>query len=164
MTYKYTLDANILINFHRSYYPFDIAPSFWRQLAEKSKQKVVLLDKIKVEIAKNDDKLAQWLAENDHCFLTKSINDTEIVSNYSKIITSVKSNRQYTESAKIEFANIADSWLCALAITYNYVIVTQETYQPEIKRRVKIPNICKEFNIHYIDMLRFIRDIGIRFD
>ncbi|NLC38872.1 MAG: DUF4411 family protein, partial [Clostridia bacterium] len=46
----------------------------------------------------------------------------------------------------------------------NYVIVTQETYQPEIKRRVKIPNICKEFNIHYIDMLRFIRDIGIRFD
>jgi hypothetical protein len=48
MTKKYALDANILINFHRSYYPFDIAPSFWRQLAEKSKQKVVLLDKIKV--------------------------------------------------------------------------------------------------------------------
>ncbi|HHX50557.1 MAG TPA: DUF4411 family protein [Clostridia bacterium] len=41
------------------------------------------------------------------------------------------------ESAKNEFADIADSWLCALAMTYNYVIVTQETYKPDIKKRLK---------------------------
>lgn len=43
-----------------------------------------------------------------------------------------------------------------------YVIVTQEKYEPGIKNRVKIPNVCKKFNVIYIDLLKFIREIGIR--
>ena len=84
--------------------------------------------------------------------------------NYSTIINFVQSNEQYKESAKVEFASIADSWLCAHALTYGYIVVTQEKYNPNIKNRVKIPNICEEFNITYIDLLQFMREIGIRFD
>ena len=32
----------------------------------------------------------------------------------------------------------------------------------EIKRRIKIPNVCREFGIEYIDLLQFMREIGIR--
>ena len=71
-------------------------------------------------------------------------------------------NKQYYESAKVDFANTADSWLCAYALTYNYIVVTQEVYSPNIKNRIKIPNICEEFNIRYIDLFQFLKCIGIR--
>ena len=34
---KYLLDSNVFITPHRLYYPFDFAPGFWDQLAEKLK-------------------------------------------------------------------------------------------------------------------------------
>lgn len=160
----YALDANILISFHRSYYPFDIAPGFWRQLAEKSPGRVVLLDRIRNEIIKNDDELSAWLKQHDKCFINMSAKDVNIIAEYQRIITSVQSNKQYKESAKREFASVADSWICALALAYGYTVVTQEDYQPDAKKIVKIPNICREFNIPYINLLQFVREIGIRFD
>lgn len=164
MTRKYALDANVLINFHRNFYPFDIAPAFWRQLIEKGNFKVILLDKIKNEIYSNEDQLSEWLKTNEVSFATKKSGDANILPNYTKILASIMDNQQYKESAKSEFASVADSWLCALALTYDHVIVTQETYEPHIKRRVKIPNVCNEFNITYINLQQFVREIGIRFD
>lgn len=93
-----------------------------------------------------------------------STSDAKIIAAYRKIITSVQSNAQYTESAKRAFADKADSWLCALALAYGYVITTQEDYKPGAKNVVKIPNVCKEFNIPCINLLQFMREIGIRFD
>lgn len=164
MDNKYALDANILISSNRSLYPFDIAPSFWNQLKEKGDNKIVLVDKIRDEIYRNDDQLSQWLKTSEDSFILKDSGDENIFLNYSQIITFIQSSRQYTEVAKAEFASVADSWLCAHALTYGYIIVTQETYDPNIKNRVKIPNICQKFNITYIDLLQFMREIGIRFD
>jgi len=49
-------------------------------------------------------------------------------------------------------------------LTYEYIVVTQEKYEPNIKKQVKIPNVCEAFNIKYINLLQFMREIGIRFD
>jgi len=80
------------------------------------------------------------------------------------MISSIKSNSQYFESAKSEFASVADSWLCAHAMTYDYVIVTEETYEAFSRKKVKIPNVCREFDIKFINLLQFMREIGIRFN
>lgn len=61
-----------------------------------------------------------------------------------------KANKQYTPSAKDEFASIADSWLCAYELAYDYTIVTFEKYNPNSKKKIYIPNVCYEFNIKYI--------------
>src|SRR5690606_19510790 len=160
----YALDTSALISFHRSYFPFDIAPAFWRQLSQKSPGRVVLLDKEREEIDVNDDELSAWLQENDHCFIMMTAGDEKIVDAYRKIMSSVQANTQYKESAKRKFAAVADSWLCALALAYGYVVVTQEKYEPAAKKNVKIPNICREFGIPFINVLEFMRDLGIRFD
>lgn len=78
------------------------------------------------------------------------------------IINSTNANEQYTPSAKKEFASSADSWLCAYGLAFGDTIVTLEKYEADIKKRVKIPNICREFGIKYIDLLQFMREIGIR--
>ena len=44
------------------------------------------------------------------------------------------------------------------------IIVTEEKYEPNVKKRVKIPNVCREFGIDYIGLLEFMRELGIRFD
>lgn len=85
-----------------------------------------------------------------------------IIEAYREIINSVNDNEDYKQSAKDEFASIADSWLCAYAFAYGATIVTLETYQAGVKNRIKIPNVCKEFDIRYIDLLQFMREIGIR--
>ena len=50
-------------------------------------------------------------------------------------------------AAKIEFARIADSWLCAYGMATEDIIVTEERYEPVIRKSVKIPNICRELNM-----------------
>lgn len=73
----------------------------------------------------------------------------------------MKESDRYTPLAKEEFASVADSWLCAYALTYDEIIVTEEIYDADIKKRVKIPNVCEEFGIRCINLLQFIRKIGI---
>ncbi len=164
MDKKFVLDTNILVFCHRQLYPFDMAPAFWRQLIEKGGQKIVLIDKVKEEILKNGDQLTNWLKENENNFILKGVDKPQIIRSYSSIITSIQKNRQYKETAKIEFAENADSWLCAYGMASEDIIVTEEKYEPNIRKNVKIPNVCREFDIDYIGLLEFMRVLGIRFD
>jgi len=60
----YLIDTNSLITPKNSYYPFDIAPEFWKSMAEKIEEgSIAILDLVKKEIlkpAKKDD-LANWM-------------------------------------------------------------------------------------------------------
>lgn len=129
---------------------------------EKSEGKVILLDKVKEEIYQGSDELTDWLKEHHDAFIQKDMNDDSVVLSYGKVIQSVMDKDIYTSAAKADFASVADSWICAHALAKGYVVVTQETYDPNIKKRVKIPNVCKEFDVEYINMIQFLREIGMR--
>ena len=47
----------------------------------------------------------------------------------------------------------ADPFIIAKAKINNAIIVTQEKYK---ENSAKIPNICKEFNIKYVDLEGFL--------
>ena len=119
-------------------------------------------DKVKEEIFSGNDQLSDWLRENQACFIQKNMSDIEVINAYSRIIQNVADNPRYSEAAKEEFARVADSWICAHALAHKYVVVTEETYDPNSKKRVKIPNICKDYEIEYIDMIRFFREIEVK--
>lgn len=77
-----------------------------------------------------------------------------------KLINSkiVENNIQYKESAKYEFADVADSWIIAHAVKNSLIIITVETQvDSSCKKRVKIPNVCLEFNVKCIDLITFMR-------
>lgn len=164
MDRKFAIDSNILILCHRQVYPFEIAPGFWRQLIEKGDSRIILLDKVKEEISKNEDQLSEWIKDNENAFIIKEVDNPDIIRCYTKIITSVKENEIYRETAKSEFASIADSWLCAYAMAYGDIIVSNEKLEPNSKKKVKIPNICQKFDIKYIGLLQFMKELDIRFD
>lgn len=159
---KYLIDANVFITAHRVIYPFDIAPSFWSQLIEKASPKIVIIEEVNKEILKGGDQLADWYIENKDKFNILGIPEQEVIEAYGKIINNINENEQYKQSAKDEFASIADSWLCAYGLAYDYTIVTFEKYNPDSKKKIFIPNVCNEFNIKCIDLIQFMRKVGFR--
>ena len=159
---KYLIDANVFMTAHRQLYLFDLAPSFWGQLVEKASDRIVIIEEIQKEIRKGHDLLLEWYERDCSKFTVLGIPNPEVIESYRIIINSVNTNEQYMRSAKKEFASSADSWLCAYGLVYGETIVTLETYDAEIKKRVKIPNVCREFRVEYIDLLQFMREIGIR--
>jgi hypothetical protein len=159
---KYLIDANVFMTAHRQWYPFDLAPGFWEQLVEKASSRIVIIEEIQKEIRKGQDLLVKWYERECTNFTVIGMPGLDVIESYRTIINSVNNSEQYKASAKREFASSADSWLCAHGLALGETIVTLEKYDAEIKRRVKIPNVCCEFGIEYIDLLQFMREIGIR--
>ncbi len=162
MRAKYLIDANVFMTAHRQLYPFDLAPSFWEQLVEKASDRIVIIEEIQKEIRKGQDLLVKWYKQECSKFTVLGIPEPDVINAYRMIINSVNVSKRYTRLAKQEFASSADSWLCAYGLASGETIVTLETYDAEIKKRVKIPNICRVFGIQYIDLIQFMREIGIR--
>ena len=156
---KYILDTNIFITAKNKLYPFDIFPSFWDQLLQKAKNKDFYLSaEIIEELNAGKDELYDWIEKNKSSFSILPSDDNQLIHCYSEIIQSVFDHTVYNETAKKEFAEVADSWLIAHAKNSNLTIVTQEIkIDLSCKRRVKIPNVCADFGIECIDILEFMR-------
>jgi len=161
---KYLLDANIFIQAHQTYYAFDIAPSFWDKLIRGANEdKIISIDQIKSELesSHNDDLLSTWATNNfNEWFFPCS--DNLVYQSYRDIIEWSQRNAQFYDTAKSEFASSADSWVLAYAKAHGCVIVTHETYDKNIKRRIKIPNVCEAFDIPYTDTFSMLRNLNIQ--
>lgn len=70
---------------------------------------------------------------------------------------------QLTTEAKSEFARCSDGWLIAYAKVKGLTVVTHEKFNAYIKRKIPIPNVCKVFNVQYIDTFNMLRKLGIKF-
>jgi hypothetical protein len=142
----YVVDSNFFIQAHRFTCPLDIVPSFWtkvKQLAEQGK--IISIDKVKNEIYDHQDDLKQWCEDNLPEDFFKDTQD--IIASYRQIVMWANArSSHYHPTALAEFldADEADAWLVAYALVdkVNRTIVTHEKSQPDIKRRVKIPEAC----------------------
>lgn len=160
---KYIIDTNILIAAYRRSYPLDIIPSFWDSLLVKAKEKrFYVIDEVQKEILVGEDKLSEWLKDNEVNITFLRSDDEKVIESYSEIIESIVMNPRYTLKAKREYASIADSWLIAHAKAYGYTIVTEEGFDAHSKRRIMIPNVCHDFDIKYINTVSFLRALEIR--
>ncbi len=73
-----------------------------------------------------------------------------------------QNNPQFLPIAKAEFATVADGWLVAFARARNYAVVTHETFDANIRRRIKIPNVCQAFHVPFFDTFQMLRNLSIR--
>ena len=55
-------------------------------------------------------------------------------------------------------------WLVAYAKSNGqHVVVTHEELSPDAKRRVPLPNVCKQFSVDYTDPFAMLKDLKARF-
>jgi hypothetical protein len=167
----YVLDTNVFIEAYKRYYSFDIAPGFWAALLKYAKQEeIISIDRVQDELndgydLKNPnepDKLAIWAMDKfQPYFMTTETED--VLQEYGKIINWVHNSNNYKPAVVNEFADLtnADCWLIAYAKAYDKTLVTDEIYS-NTKKKIPIPNVCKEFDVHYVNTFQMLRNLGIK--
>jgi hypothetical protein len=160
----FLLDANIFIEAKRRYYAFDLCPGFWEALIWQQRgNRIKSIDRVKRELEAGGNDLGIWVSTSmpDSCFA--STNDTDVAAHYGRMVTWVQSQVQFTAEARAHFAAAADGWLIAYAKTYDCVLVTHETFAPEVRRTVPIPNVCQSFGVEYVDTFQMLRELRVVF-
>ena len=108
--------------------------------------------------------LSDWVKRVDRSFFDGTA-DRRVIAAYGELIQWVQGHSQFTRAAKSDFAQIdnADPWLIAYAHAHDCVVVTHEVFEPEVRRKVKIPNVCQQFGVPTVNTFAMLRELGIRF-
>lgn len=153
---EYCLDANVLIQAKNSAYGFDIVPIFWRWLAgEFESGQVVSTRSVYREIVAGEDELAQWVKGRKQFFWDPS---KIAQQNYSQIASHV--SMSYEPAHVSHFLSGADPWVIACCLTDGLTVVTHEQKAGPGTHKIKIPNICDEFDVKWIDLYTMMRRLG----
>ncbi|MDE3226391.1 MAG: DUF4411 family protein [Nitrospirota bacterium] len=159
----YVLDANVFIQAARRYYAFDLAPRFWDSLVSHAANgQIRSIDRVKQELERGNDELAEWI-ETNFGNAVVSTDEADIIQIFGEIMVWMQAQGQYTDAAKADFASGADGWLVAYGKVKGCVVVTHEVLNPDIKRKVPIPNVCQAFDVPFIDTFEMLRRLGVRF-
>lgn len=156
----YLLDTNIFITAKHEL-PMDIYPSFWQALARLAAQgDFRSIKKVEDEIRKGKDELVDWIDNNlPKDFFIKENNDTLV--SLTTVSQWAMANPTYTPKAKNEFANVADSWIIAEALSQSVTVVTYETPDPMCRKRVKIPDVCNAVGVRCCNLNDVFRTLGV---
>lgn len=164
---RFILDSDVFIAAKNTYYAFSICPGFWNSLIHHhEKDRVFSIEPIRRELlsGQEEEDLVQWVKNDlpDGFFLPTDA--PEVVKAFGEVMLWVQRNKQYSDPAKAKFATEADGWLVAYARAKKAIVVTNEQPQPDSKRRILLPDVCKQFNVEYHNTFTLLKELRIRFD
>jgi hypothetical protein len=87
----------------------------------------------------------------------------EVIQAFERVMKWAQAQDRYIDRAKAEFADSADGWLVAHAMTTNAILVTHEKPEPMGRRKIKIPEVCNAFGVPYTDTFEMLRSVGSSF-
>jgi hypothetical protein len=162
---RFVLDANVFIQAHRAYYAFDVCPGHWKALlAHHDGARLCSVDRIRGELLAGKDALADWVTHTVPEALFANTDDPAITGWFGQMMTWVQSRPQFSAAAKAEFATKADGWLVAYARASGCTVVTLEIANPNIQRKVPIPNLCDVFGVEYTNIFDMLRALATQFE
>ena len=160
---RYLLDANVFITAWRDHYPIDLHPVFWDCLQRFGQEKRLLsIDRVRAEID-SPKELVAWLRQHWRGAFS-STGNSEIVKVFSEMQRWVQSNDQFLAAARHGFAQTADGWLAAYAKVHSDIVVTNEVYNDNTRRKVPLANLCRQFDVDYCNTIGMLRGLGVTFD
>ncbi|NOX14994.1 MAG: DUF4411 family protein [Epsilonproteobacteria bacterium] len=162
----YLLDANILIQAKNLHYGMDFCPAFWDFIEENSTNSIIAsVDMIYTELTNGNDELADWVKDKKDDITFFSSADENTQNQFGEIANFVNNNG-FSENEITRFLGGADPWLIAkAAVLEEATIVTHETLIVSATiRKVKIPNICEQFGVSYMDPFDMIRELNGKFE
>lgn len=160
---RYLLDANTFIQAHRTYYHMKICPGYWEWLDQQCAQgRLVSIDFVQKELTDGKDKLAEWAKYRDEFFL--AISDDETQAQFGSVAAHVMTLKHMRPGTHEEFLDCADPWLVAKAMALpGITVVTHETFDPNIRKKIKLPNICRDFDVPFINTFELLKELEAEF-
>lgn len=156
----YCLDANVLIQAWQKYYAPKFCPGYWDVLNHLGNQgKIFIAEEVYNEITRTEDDLCKWLKEGK--IPVKSI-DGNVTKCLQDIYAKDPLHRTLVDNTKAR--SLADPWVIAHAMKEGATVVTKEEKITALNtNRVKIPNVCENMGIIWMNDFDFIAELNIRF-
>lgn len=162
----YVADTNFFVQAHRMHYPLDVVPGFWKKIAELDQRGILVsVDKVRAEMVEYQDALSKWITTELSANFFKDT--SSVLTQYATLTGWATAHAQYTTPAKAEFCDdkVADAWICAYALANqpNAILLTHEKSEKDIKKKVKIPEVCTHFGMSYMNTIQMFRQLNETF-
>lgn len=157
----YCLDANVLIQAWQKYYSPRLCPSYWDELKQLGKEnRIFIPEEVQTEILRTEDDLAEWLKGSQIPIrkigegTAKRLQDVFAFDpTHERLVDSIKGR------------SLADPWIIAHALEENATVVTkEEPITAANSNRIRIPNVCKNMGVRYMNDFQFVEEVNIRFN
>lgn len=162
----YCLDANVLIQAWQKYYSPHFCSDYWEILNELGKQgRIFIPEEVKNEIIipgldeNTEDDLSKWLIRSS---IPIHKPNELVISCLQKIYATNPQHKLLVDN--IKGRSLADPWVISHAMSINATVVTKEAKEIAINsKRIKIPNVCENMGVRWIDDFEFVKELGIKF-
>ena len=154
------IDANVLIDADRDYYPIDRLPEFWTWLVAMGERGLVKIPReVYDKVTQADDALSRWLKDNRGALLLAEAVDEDLIrrvidEGYAPDLSDVETEQLNEDPFLIAYA---------LADPENRRVVSTERSRPSAARaNRKVPDVCDYFHIVNYNTFRLIRELDFR--
>lgn len=156
----YCLDANVLIQAWQKYYSPDLCPEYWESLNKLGELGIIFIPAaVSEEIMRTEDDLSDWLKNSKIPII--EINE-QVTRGLQNIYSSDPKHKFLVDNTKAR--SLADPWLIAHAIVENATVVTkEEKITQSNSKKIKIPNVCENMGVRWMNDFEFLREVGVRF-
>jgi hypothetical protein len=157
---KYCLDANVLIKAWREHYSPKFCPDYWKVLNILGRaNKIFIPELVYEEITRTEDDLTEWLKASEISVHKIDGSVTECLKN----IYAVNPLHKFLVD-NIKQRSLADPWVIAHALNEKCCVVTRENKETALSsRRIKIPNVCENMGVRWINDFQLIEELNIQF-
>jgi len=157
----YCLDANVLINGWQKYYSPKFCPDYWSLLNNLGAAgRIFIPQAVFDEILRTEDDLNAWLKKS-HIPIRKI--DGPVAQCLSSIYAANPIHQYLVDNTKQR--SLADPWVIAHALNENACVVTkEEKVSVPGTTRIKIPNVCDNMGIRWLNDFQLIEELGIQFN
>jgi hypothetical protein len=155
----YLLDANVLIDANRDYYPIKRVPEFWEWLVHVGANGHVAVPlEVYEEIKDGNDNLAAWAKDDDIAGLLLLAEEADV-----SLVSKVTDDGYAPDLTDEEVEKIGrDPFLIAYAIAAlgQRCIVTTEVSKPNRRRANRhLPDVCSDFGVPCCNTFEFVRTL-----
>lgn len=158
----YLLDANVIIDANRDYYPLERVPEFWNWLQREGAAGALKLPlEIYDEITAGDGSVVDWLKQRDvkQDLVLKEDPDPLLVNQ-------VVSTGYAPDLSDLELNEVGrDPFLVAYALAKRNErwVITNEVSKPKRQRANRhIPDVCRQLHVHCDNTFSLIRTLDFR--
>ena len=150
-----------------TYYAFDFCPGFWSAiLQEHHKGRVFSVSRVRGELmsgTKTED-LVEWVGGEVPESFFLDVDTEPVTTAYREVMRWAQRHTRYSDGAKAKLAAGADGWLVAYAKVHGVTVVTNEQPAPESITKIKLPDVCNQFEVPMNSTFTMLRSLAVKLD
>lgn len=155
LVFRYSFDSSSIINGRRDLMPPDVLPGVWTEVERLISEGVIrCTDLVHDEVKRRDDTIFPWVKAQTGLFVPL---EADIQRAASEVL---ESHPRLVGVGGLRSA--ADPFVIGLAIARGAAVVTEE-HERGPGKTPHIPDVCRDLDVPYMNLVGFLRAEGLRF-